>query len=374
MERQKNTFAILSLLGGILILLNIIVIAMNSGPVILSSSSQSIDDLLPNSAPFWFRIAFGLRDYTGSTALALGAILAAIIVYLGMSMYLSPRNARLFSLVIIILSAVSLLYGGGFIVGSIFAFVGAALMYEEPKKFSQTFVGKMISSMRASSQVFERFSQESSVKDGAMVILFANILSGIGNGIFAYNTTTITGAANADAPFQILLANRLGLDISITQTPVILMGLGILKWVILSLVLFLVAVKLFGNTASLASVATVAGFAYAPIALQVFTPFVFASSPYLTQWALVVFILTNLWGAVILIAGMKHIMNVSYWKSMMTVVSCGAIYVLIDYLVLTQVTIPNFIRFQIQPAETMLFLTSLAIALPILFMGKKTSS
>lgn len=374
MERKKNAFAILSIVGGILILLNIIMIAMNSGPIMLSSSAQSIDNLLPDSASLWFRIAFGIRGYTDSLALVLGAILATIILYLGMSMYFSARNASLFSLVIVILSAVTLLYGGGFIIGSILAFIGAALMYEEPKKFNQTFVGKMLSSMRASSQVFEQFTKDSSVKDGAMVILFANLLSGIGNGIFAFNATAITGAANAVIPFQILLANGLGFDVSITQTPVILMGLGILKWVILSLVLFLVAVKLFGYNASLASVATLAGFAYAPVALQVFTPFVFASSPYLTQWAFLVFLVTNLWAAVILIAGMKHIMNVSYGKSVATVASCGGIYTLINYLILTQVAIPNFMRFQIQPAETMLFLTSIAIVLPIVFMGKKTSS
>jgi len=374
MERQKNTFAIASLAGGILILLNIILIAMNGGPIVLSSSTQSIDALLQNSSPFWFRIAFGIRDYSGSTSLAVGAVLATIIIYLAVTLYESARNAQLFSFLIIVLTAVTLLYGGGFIIGSILAFIGAALMYEEPKKFNQTLMGKMLDSMRASSQIFEHFAQESPVREGAIVILFANLLSGIGNGIFAFNVTKITGAANAVVPFQILYTNRLGLDTSIVQTPVILMGLGILKWVILSLVLFLVAVNLFGNKASLASVATLTGFAYAPVALQVFTPFIFASNPYQTQWSLLVFLLTNLWAAVILIAGMKQIMNVSYTKSAATVISCGGIYTLINYLVLTQVNIPNYIRFQIQPAETMLFLTSIAIALPILFMGSKKAS
>jgi hypothetical protein len=373
MERQKNTLAILTLVGSILILLNIILIAMNGGPIMLSSSAQPIDNLLSNSAPSWFRVALGIRDYAGGTALALGAVLAAVILYLAMSLYLSYRNAKISSLLIILLSAVALLYGGGFIIGSALAFIGAALMYEAPKKFNQTFMGKMLSSMRASSQVFQHFMQDSSVKDGAMVVLFANLLSGIGNGIYAFNATTIKTAANVDAAFQILLGGRLELDSSIVQTPIILMGLGILKWLILSLILWLVGVNLFGQKASLASVAALAGFAYAPVALQIFTPFVFASSPYLAQWSLLVFLVTNLWLLLILIVGMRHVMNVSLTKSAATVVSCGAIYTLINYLILSQVTIPNFITYQFQSSNTMLFLTSIAIAVPLLFMGKKTS-
>lgn len=373
MERRKNTFAVISLVGGILILLNILLIAMNSGPIVLSSSSDSIDNLLPNTAPMWFRIAFGIRDYANGIALEIGAILAAMIVYLALTLYLSPTNARPLSLLIILFSAVALLYGGGFIIGSILAFIGAALMYEAPREFSHTLIGKMLSSMRATPQVFQHFMQDSSVKDAAMVILFANLLSGIGNGVFTFNVTQIIGATNANTPFGILFTGRVGLDLSIAQTPIILMGLGIFKWALLSLILFFVGVNLFGQKASLASVAACTGFAYAPIALQLFTPFIFTSSPYLTQWSLGVYLLTNLWMMLILIAGMKQIMNVSFTKSAATVASCGALYTLINYLIFTQVSIPYVIKFQIQPPETMLLLTSLVIAAPLLFMGKKSS-
>jgi hypothetical protein len=373
MERQKNTFGVISLVGGILIILNILLIAMNSGPIVLSSSYATIDDLLPATAPIWLRIAFGIRDYTDATALAIGAMLAAIIVYLGLSLYLSPRNAKPLSLLIMLLSAVALLYGGGFIIGSILAFVGAALMYETPRKFSQTLMGKILSSMRASSQIFQHFLQDSSVKDAAMVILFANLLSGIGNGIFTFNVAQIIGATNAATPFEILFTGRISLDASIVQTPIILMGLGIFKWALLSLIFFFVGANLFGQKASLPSVAACTGFAYAPIALQLFTPFIFTSSPYLTQWSFAMYLVTNLWMILILIVGMKQIMNVSLTKSAATVASCGALYTLINYLIFTQVSIPYVIKFQIQPPETMLALMSIMIVVPLLFMGKKSS-
>jgi hypothetical protein len=373
MEKRKNTAAIYPLVGGILILINILMIAMSNGPLVLSTSSQTIDTVMQDSAPLWLRIAFGVRGYTEGTQLVIGAILAALILYCSLSLYLKPRNVKPLSFLIILFSAISLLYGGGFIIGSILAFIGAAIMYETPRKFDVTLIGKMLSSMRASTKVFEHFMQDSSVKDAAIVILFANLLSGIGNGIFTFNVDRIIGVTNLNTPFEILFTGRLGLDLSIIQTPIILMGLGVFKWALLSLILYFVGANLFGEKASLASVAACTGFAYAPIALQVFTSYVFTSGPYLTLWSLAVYLLTNFWMILILTAGMRQIMNVSFMKAAATVASCGAIYTLINYVFLMQTSVPYIIKFQIQPPETMLLVTSLAIAVPLLFMGRKSS-
>jgi hypothetical protein len=373
MERPKNTAAICSLAGGILILINILMIAMSNGPLILSSSSQTIDTVMQDSAPLWLRIAFGVGDYTEGIQLVVGAIAAALILYCSLSLYLKPRNVKPLSLLIMLFSAISLLYGGGFIIGSILAFIGASIAYETPRKFDVTLIGKMLSSMKASTKVFEHFMQDGSVKDAAVVILFANLLSGIGNGIFTFNAERIIGVTNLNTPFEILFTGRLGLDLSIIQTPIILMGLGVFKWALLSLILYFVGANLFGEKASLASVAACTGFAYAPIALQVFTSYVFTSGPYLALWPLAVYLVTNFWMILILIAGMRQIMNVSITKAAATVASCGAIYTLINYVALMQMSVPYIIKFQIQPPETMLLVTSLAIAAPLLFMGRKSS-
>lgn len=369
-----NRAAILSLAGGILILLNILVIAMNSAPLMISSSAGSVDTVLPDSAPLWWRIAFGVRGYTEGTGLALGLIIVALLLYCSLSLYLKPRNVGPLSLLIMLFSAVALLYGGGFIIGSILAFIGAALNYETPRPFSDTLVGKMLSALRASPRLFQHFMQDTSVRDAALVILFANLLSGIGNGIFTFNMERIVGAANANIPFEVLFTGRMSFDISIVQTPIILMGLGILKWALLSLILFFVGVRLFGEKASLPSVAAVTGFAYAPISLQLFTSFVFTSKPYLTGWPMAVFGLTNIWMIIILILGLKEIMSISYLKSAATVTSCGAIYTLINYFVFTQVSIPYVITFQIQPPQTMLLIASLFLLIPPFLMGRKSSS
>jgi hypothetical protein len=373
MERQKNSAAIFSLVGGILILLNILLIAMSNAPIIVSNYSESVDHVMKDSAPLWWRIALGIRGYTGGTQLAIGAIIAAIIMYCALSLYLKPRNVKPLSFLIMLFSAAALLYGGGFMIGSVLSFIGAALAYEMPMGFNETFVGKMLSSMRASPKLFQHFTKDTSVKDAAMVILFANLLSGIGNGIFTFNVDRILGAVNANVPFEVLFTGRVGIDLAIAQTPIILMGLGIFKWALLSLILFFVGVNLFGEKASLASIAATTGFAYAPIGLQLLTSFVFTSKPYLTTWSMAVFFVTNLWMIIILITGMREILHVSYMKSAATVTSCGAIYTLINFLVLTQVPVPYVIRFQIQPPEMMLLITSFFIAIPSFFMGKKSS-
>ena len=374
MERRRNSVAVCSLAGGLLILLNILLTTMNNAVLMLSSHSETLDAAMQNNTGLWWRIAFGVRGYNQGIQLVLAAIVAAIIIYLSLSLYLGSRNTQSFSLLIMLLSAIALLYGGGFIIGSIMAFIGAALAYETPKPFSETFIGKMLLSMTARLSVFEHFMHDTSVKDAAMAILFVNLLSGIGNGIFAFNVEKIVGATNANIPFEVLFTGKVGFDLVIAQTPMILMGLGIFKWALLSLILFFVGINLFGEKASLASIAACTGFAYAPIALQVFLPFLFTTRPYLTTWSVTVSFITDLWMMIILIVGMKIIMNVSYTKSAATVMSCGAIYTLINYLIFTQVSIPYVITFQIQPPAAMLAITCFFIAVPLLFMGKKSTS
>jgi hypothetical protein len=348
MERRKNTAALVSLAGALLILLNILMISMSSAPLLVSSSAATVDTALKSAAPLWWRIALGVRGYTEGIGLALGLIAATIMLYCSMSLFLRPRN--------------------------VLAFIGAALNYETPKPSNETFMGKMLSALRASPRLFQHFMNDSSVRDAAMVVIFANLLSGIGNGVYTFNAERIINAPNANTPFQVLFAGGLQFDISIVQTPIILMGLGIVKWALLSLILFLVGVRLFGEKASLASVAACAGFAYVPIALQLFTSFVFTSKPYLTMWSGALFLLTNVWMILILMAGMKHVMSISYTKAAATVATCGAIYTLTNYLFFTQVSVPYVITFQIEPPQAMLLITSIFIAIPAFFMGRKQQS
>jgi hypothetical protein len=61
-------------------------------------------------------------------------------------------------------------------------------------------------------------------------------------------------------------------------------------------------------------------------------------------------------------------------KSAATVTSCGAIYTLINYFILAQVSVPYTTTFQIQPPQMMLLITTFFIAVPVFFMGRKSAS
>jgi hypothetical protein len=275
-----------------------------------------------------------------------------------------------------IFSGVALLFGGGFIIGSILAFVGGASALQASMEFGNSLIGKLLSSLRASSKVFQKFerAEEASVKDAAMIILFVNLLSGIGNAVYIFNANGLISNPSTTNAFEILFTGKMSFDLALLQAPITLMGLGIIKWIILSLLIFVVGVKLFEGQTNLASIATVTGFAYAPIGLQLFTPFIFTSQPYLMIWPMAVFILTNLWMATVLVVGMKHILNVSFTKSLALVALCGAIYTLINYTVFMPMSIAYVPKFQVQPPEVMLLIVSVFIIIPPFFIGSKERS
>lgn len=394
-EQVQNTVpALLSLLGGVLILSNILLIGINSSPIVVSNSApDSVESLFKESAPFWGRIAFGTLSYAEGFGPAIGVFLASIIIYCSLILYFKPRLENVLSSIIIILSATALLYGGGFIIGSILAFLGGALAFQKHKKFGETFIGKILLALKADSKLFQYFTTQNAIRDAAIAIVFVNLLSGIGNGLYGFNvekmgvqiytptpvnaniTFNPTSAAYAtDIASQVLLNGRVFGDISIASTPIMLMGLGIIKWIILSLLLFLVAVKFFGEEADISSIAACTGFAYAPISLQLFTPFVFTSIPYLAStWPMTVFFITNIWMFLILTIGLKHVLNIPLTRSLATLTLCGAIYVLINYFIFMPLQIPHLWKFQIQPQEAMVFMASFLIAVSVFFMGKKRS-
>jgi hypothetical protein len=132
-------------------------------------------------------------------------------------------------------------------------------------------------------------------------------------------------------------------------------------------------VKFFGEEANLPEIAKCTGLAYAPISLQLFTPFVFTSQPYLVTWPMIVFLLTNFWMVLILTIGLKHVLDISLSTSLATVALCGAIYILVNYMVFMPLPIPYIIKFQLQPQELTLGAVSLIIAASLLFLGKKAS-
>jgi hypothetical protein len=371
MEEKRSRIMLLPIIGGVLILLNILLSSIFGTSATISSSSASVEDLTTSYAPLWGRITVGFSNYAGGNLPAIGIVLAAIIVYFSLILYLRPRFETTLSLVIMVFSGITLFYGGGFFIGSILAFIGAAAAFQTPLEFGKTIVGKMLASLRASPNVFQRLAEEASVREAAIVILFVNLLSGIGNAIYLFNADGLINTPSSATAFEAMLNGRMNIDMSVIPAPITLMGLGIIKWMVLSLLIFIVGVKFFEGSTNLATIATVTGFAYAPICLQVFTPFVFTSTPYLLTWPMAVFYITNLWMFLILVAGMQHVLNVSLMKSLALVALCGAIYTLIDNMVFLPMYDTYVPKFQIQPPEVMLLIASFFIIVALFFVGTK---
>jgi len=365
---------LLSLVGGIMILLNVLIIGVNQSPMIITTCTfNPVENAFSSSAPMWARIAFGTFEHANGLEALLGVILAVVIVYCSLIDLVTTKHQKLYSTLIIILSAISLLYGGGFIFGAILAFIGGASIFERNKNFRETFIGKLLYVMKADSNLFRQTLAGTSVKSVAKALLFLNILSGIGNALYTYNVEKVLGATSTKTSYEILLMGKLHGDISIISTPIMFAGFGIIKWIILSLTIFIIGVKFFGEEANLPEIAKCTGLAYAPISLQLFTPFVFTSQPYLATWPMMVFLLTNFWMVLILTIGLKHVLDISLSTSLATVALCGAIYILVNYMVFMPLPIPYIIKFQLQPQELTLGAVSLIIAASLLFLGKKAS-
>jgi hypothetical protein len=373
-EKRKNVNAqILIFVGGLLILFNVLLVGIANRPIIISNFAADSPTVAVNqTGPLWGRIAFGNSDYASGLWPVVGVIIAALLMYSALLLYFRPRNETTLSITAMILSALSLLYGGGFIIGAILAFVGGASAYEKRKEFSQSFIGRILSAARIDSKFLESLLDKASIREGAMVVLFVNFLSGVGNALYTFNVEKVLAAPSTKIPFDVLLAGRMYYDFSMVATPLILMGLGLVKWVILSLILFVVGVKLFREESSMTSIAALTGLAYAPVCLQLFTAFVFTNVPYLTQWALVVFAVTNLWMILILTFGMRRIMAIPLSRAAGIVMLAGGFYFLINYVIFMPLSIPYVIRFQIQPEETLLAIASFFIALSAFFIPKKT--
>jgi hypothetical protein len=373
-ETRSSMPLLLMLIGAFLIMVNCIAIGVNSTPIIISFGRiDSTETTWVDNAPLWGRISFGNIDSASGIFPAVGIVIASIIIYTTLKLYFKPVHEKIASLVIIFCSALSLFYGGGFIIGSILTFVTGILMYETPKKFNETFIGKILLALKADSRFFRSLTTKTSIKDASRAILFVYLLSGIGNALYTYNVEKIIATPSSTIPYEILFSGKLFGDTMLALTPILTMGLGIFKWIILSVLLFFIA-KIFEFKANLQSITSCVGFAYAPICLQLLTPFIFTSKPYLaTTWPFVVLFVTNLWVFIILIIGMKNILEVSFWKSLAFTLMCVAIYMLINYIFSVPLEIPYVIKFQIQPQEVVLTAISFLIAISTLFIGKKPS-
>jgi len=197
--------------------------------------------------------------------------------------------------------------------------------------------------------------------------MFINVLSGLGCGLYIFNVDKILNSPSAAK--QILLLGEMLLDMPVLNLPIVYIGLSIIKWMLLSLILYFIGSKLLGAETEFNAVARSIAFAYVPICLQVFLPFVYLSQPFLTlHWPMTIFFLTNFWMTFALVIAVKQLFEVDAKNAMGIIMLGGSIYWLLIYrfiLPVVFVTVPG-VLFNIGPNEFVLSLISLAAVLSFL--------
>ncbi len=178
------------------------------------------------------------------------------------------------------------------------------------------FVEKLLRAARLDSSLYKELKKDSSaLRQALYAIILLNVLTGLGIGVNdVLSGHTIPGLGSAEIPLlvgvQILLA--------------------LVKWGILTTIIFLVGVLLLKGTSRFEEVARAIGFAYAPIALQILVAFT-AFSLLLTEG---IQLATDFWLILALIVAVKQTLEISIGKAIAVVVIAGAIYVPVALFVL----------------------------------------
>jgi hypothetical protein len=384
MEAEKPKVAvILTFFGAALMLLNSLIVALNQAPLMVSSGPVSPETLIASDAPFWWRISFGFLGFVESPLGFVWVAFSILVLLSAIMLYLKPLRRKILGLTIIVFSALTLPAGGGFILGLILAIIGGGIAFEWPKPAKETFFGRLLRAARIDPELFSTVAVEPKVlRQSALVIILVNLLSGLGIGLYAFNVGKIL-APDTPAPtsLEIIYSGRLIWDISILAFPIVSLGVAVVKWIFLSVILYVVGVKIIGSKAELEQIARAVAFAYVPIALQFFMVFVFTSKPYLPlTWPIILFLVTNLWMIIALIVAIKSCLEITLNKSIGTVFLGGSLYWLTNYVFIVKAfgapgnmeqsipvfplpMLPGSIQILIQPPELALLSISILITL-----------
>lgn len=178
------------------------------------------------------------------------------------------------------------------------------------------FIEKLLRAARLDSSLYEALKKDpSGLREALYAIILLNVLTGIGLGVNdVFSGQAITGLGTAEIPLIV------GLQILI----------ALVKWGILTGIIFLVGVIFLKGTSKFVEVARAIGFAYAPIALQIFVAFT-AFSLLLTD---AIQLATDFWLILALIVGVKQTLELSLGKAIIAVIIAGLIYVPLALFVL----------------------------------------
>jgi hypothetical protein len=372
MSEQKPKFAfMLALSGAVLMFLNSLLVGVGGAPIMISSSGiHTLGDVIGAGATqSWFRIALGFRGFVEGLWGLFWLVTTIIMLYCAIRFYMNPAERQILCTTMVALSILSVSYGGGFIIGAILGILGAGMGYVRPSKVETSFFYKITRAARLDGEFYKGLSKDhDALKHATYALVLANILSGIGTGVYSYNAQRILNTSSQTIPFRTLFLGEVPLDISIAGTVVINIGLAMLKWLTLSAIIYFVAVALLERKHTLSNIASVVAFAYVPVSLQFFFPFVLANKSLIGfTLPFYVFLITNIWMILALMTGVKQNLEIGLGKTLGILSISGAIYILAHETFFASLEVSNVIRFTIQPQGALLMIVSSLMIGALLF-------
>ncbi len=330
--RIRDARSILLITGATLILANAIWVIMVRNAIIISSYPvASIQEFNGD----WGRIVFGIPTvflgdfvYVWLFLTALNFILTLRLVF--------RREASFEAQTVLLLSLISVVMGGGFIIGMILAIIGSAAVVEK-KSLRESFLGRIIRAARLDSTIYERITQNTGgLASAATMILFLNVLSGWGNGFYILAANKILDPTQD--PTSILLYGNVPFDSTAIGIVGAYIGLAVAKWLIFSVILYFCITRVANCKIDFASVSQTISYAYAPIALQLFMPLVLFNSETLLKgtWPLSFYFVTNIWVGIALALAIKKATDLDTGRAFGITILGSAIYYVINYAFVEQ--------------------------------------
>lgn len=180
------------------------------------------------------------------------------------------------------------------------------------------FFTKLIRAARLDSSLYEAVEHDpAALKHAALAIILVNIFSGIGYGIYSFlrgSPVFPGGIRLAAVPIPVALSILIVLSVVV----------ALIKWLILTGIIYLIGVKVFRGTAGFKEVARTIAFAYAPVIFQVLLPM----GILLSGLDLLLLLGTNLWMIVALLIAVRQSLDLTTGKAFLVVLFGGIFYAL----------------------------------------------
>lgn len=366
MKSKKNFAPWLIIVGAFLILVNTLYVVGSGQPIILSSFYVGSVDQIQSLTSVWGRMAFGFPGIAEGWAAIIWIFLAVFNFLLSFLLLVKTGKNMSLKYIGLILSLLSIAVGGGFILGLVLCFFGYLVVLQPGLPFEETFIGKIYGVAKLDSSFLSRIAEEkTALHTGALVLVFVNLLSGIGSGLYSYNLEiiranldTISSSSSQAILFEIFFMGGVHWGLPLVAMVFLQMGLAIIKWAIFSLIIYVLGAKMVGSSARYEDIAKIVAFAYVPVCLQIFMPAVLVWPWLFFEWPFIVILVTNFWFFVILMTGLKIVLDISAGRAFGVSVFCSSIYWFFNSVVLSSFLNFPGIRFSIQPIDVSVLIVS----------------